>query len=243
MSKLWGTIPTKMSTTPNLKIGWATHESAKYAVENWHYSQTMPTNKLVKIGVWENEKFIGVVIFGPGATPTLCKTYRLNQQQCCELVRIALRKHETPVSRIVAISLKFLKKSNIGLKLVISFADQNEGHHGGIYQAGGWIYVGQGGPSKVPFLRGEQIHERSLSVLVKQGKVRREDCEWKSVLPKYKYLMPLDEEMRKKVESLGKPYPKRAGSKDNVASGFQSEEGGAIPTPALQVKIEAITDG
>jgi hypothetical protein len=229
------TVESNLSQKPKLRIDWATHEAAKYAVENWHYSRTMPTNKLVKVGAWEDKKFIGVVIFGPGATPTLCMTYNLNQQECCELVRVALRKdHVTPVSRVVAIAIRFLKKANPGLRLIISFADMNRGHYGGIYQAGNWIYVGTGGPKQVPYLNGEQIHERTLSILVKSGKVKRSDCKWMPVLPKHKYLMPLDEGMREQLASLAKPYPKRAGSKDSVASGFQSEEGGANPTPALQ---------
>ena len=218
----------------NLKIDWATHEAAKYACEHWHYSKCMPTNKLVKIGVWEDEKFIGVVIFSPGATPALYKTYNISQQQGCELTRIALTKHKTPVSKILAIALKFLKISNPGMQLVISFADSSKNHHGGIYQATNWIYVGVAGPRRLPKIKGKFIHERSLSVLVKQGKVKRSDCEWVPAQPKYKYLFPLDDLMRKKIEPLRKPYPKRAGSKENVASGFQSEEDGANPIPALQ---------
>ena len=224
-----------MSQKPELRIDWATHEASKYAVENWHYSRTMPTNKLVKVGAWEGGKFIGVVIFGPGATPTLCMTYDLTQQQCCELVRVALRKdHVTPVSRIVAISIRFLKKSNPGLRLIVSFADMNRGHHGGIYQAGNWVYVGTGGPKQVPYLNGQQIHERTLSLLVKSGKVRRSDCDWRPVLPKHKYLMPLDERMRAQIAPLSKPFPKRAGSIVADAPEFHSGEGGAEPTPALQ---------
>jgi hypothetical protein len=29
-----------------------------------------------------------------------------------------------------------------GLRLIVSFADTAQGHHGGIYQAAGWIYSG-----------------------------------------------------------------------------------------------------
>jgi hypothetical protein len=219
----------------NLKIDWATHEAAKYACENWHYSKCMPTNKLVKIGAWENDKFIGVVIFSPGATPALYKTYNITQQQGCELTRIALRNHVTPVSKILGLAIKWLKKSNPGMKLLISFADTKMGHHGGIYQATNWVYVGVAGPRRLPKINGKFIHERSLSVLVKQGKIRRDQCEWVPALPKHKYLYPLEDEMRVMVEPLRKPYPKRATSKDNVASGFQSEEGGAIPTVALHL--------
>jgi hypothetical protein len=225
-----------MSNKPILKIDWATHEAAKYACENWHYSERMPVNKTVKIGAWEDGIFIGVVIFSPGATPALYKTYNITQQEGCELTRVALRHHVTPVSKILGLALKFLKRSNPGMRLVISFADTKQGHHGGIYQATNWIYVGLAGPRKLPKYKGEFIHERSLSLLVKQGKLKRQDCEWVVAQPKHKYLFPLDETMRKQVSPLAKNYPKRATSKDNVVPGFQSGEGGAIPTVALQIK-------
>ena len=94
----------------DLKIDWATYKAAKYAVMHWHYSKAMPAGKLVKIGVWENEKFIGCVIFGRGANNNIGKPYGLNQTQACELVRVALTNHLTPVTKIVAYSLKMLIK-------------------------------------------------------------------------------------------------------------------------------------
>jgi hypothetical protein len=224
-----------MQTKTNLKIDWATHEAAKYACENWHYSKTMPVNKTVKVGAWEDGAFVGVVIFSPGASPDLYKSYSITQQEGCELTRIALRQHKSPVSRILSVAFKFLKKSNPKLRLVISFADTNQGHHGGVYQATNWIYNGTSAARKVPIVNGKQIHERSLSVMVKQGKIKRSNCEWVVVPPKHRYLMPLDDDMRKRILPLSKPYPKRASSKDSVASGYQSEEGGAIPTDALQL--------
>ena len=117
----------------DLKIDWATHEAAKYACENWHYSGCLPVGKLVKVGAWENGKFIGVVLFGRGATPNLGKPYGLGQTECVELVRVALTNHQTPVSRIMRFALKWLKQSNKNIRLVISFADADQNHHGGIY--------------------------------------------------------------------------------------------------------------
>lgn len=115
----------------SLKIDWATHEAAKYACEKWHYSKCMPAGKLVKLGAWENEKFIGVILFGLGATPHLSKQYGLKMTECCELTRVALTSHKTPVSRMIAIAMKLLKQKCPGLKLVVSFADSAFGHHGG----------------------------------------------------------------------------------------------------------------
>jgi hypothetical protein len=148
---------------PDLKIAWATHESSKYACENWHYSKTLPLPPIVKIGVWENKKFIGVVLFSRGASPDLLKPYGLLQIDGCELTRVALNKHETPVSRIISIAIKFLKKHCPNLKLIVSFADTSKGHHGGIYQAGNWVYCGQSSPSTEYWKEGKRWHPRQLS--------------------------------------------------------------------------------
>ncbi len=46
-----------------LEIKPCSHKAAKFAVENWHYSHSMPAGKLVKYGVWEHGKFVGSIIF------------------------------------------------------------------------------------------------------------------------------------------------------------------------------------
>jgi hypothetical protein len=232
-----------MRMKTNLKIDWATHESSVYACRHWHYSKCIPKSKLVKIGAWENGKFIGVVIFSYGATPDLVNPYGLKMTEGCELTRIALKEHISPVSKILSIALKFLKKSNPGIRLIVSFADTNQGHHGGIYQATNWIYSGiTDGCWFYKDKKGKIWHPRNVSEnLSLSGKcIRPSDCKkiWKK--GKYRYLMPLDEEMKRQIEKIRKPYPKRVTSKDNVASGFQSEEGGVIPTVTLQNKSEKI---
>jgi len=127
----------------DLKVDWCSYKAAKYAVENWHYSGRMPMSKLLKLGVWEDGVFIGVVIFGNGATPFLLVRYNLSIQGGCELVRIALKKHRAPMSQIVKISIAMLKQQSPKLRLIISFADPGESHHGGIYQSGNWCYTGR----------------------------------------------------------------------------------------------------
>lgn len=46
-----------------------------------------------------------------------------------------------PLTLLIRLACRELKKK--GLDLLVSFADAGEGHHGGIYQAGGWNYHGQ----------------------------------------------------------------------------------------------------
>ena len=217
------------SMKPVLKIDWATHEAAKYAVENWHYSQCLPAGKLVKVGAWENKKFIGVVIFGCGANNNLSKAFKLTQQECCELVRIALTKHIAPVSQVAAFAIRFLKVQSPKLKLIVSYADPEQGHHGGIYQAGNWIYDGEQSSQTEYFLNGKQTHGRS--VIASRGTVK--GLRKIKVRGKHRYLMPLDNEMRKQIIPLAKPYPKRASSETIDTPGIHPGKGGETPTDAL----------
>jgi hypothetical protein len=224
---------------PVLKIDWATHEAAKYAVENWHYSESMPAGKLVKVGAWENGKFIGVILFGRGAGANIGKPYSLTQTGICELVRIALTKHVTPVSKITAIALRFLKANSPGLRLIISYADPLQGHHGGIYQAGNWLYRGKSNPQPDLIINGKSYHKKSANakfgtaspekISVKYNvKAKYSEKKWK-----HAYLMPLDNDMRKKIIPLAKPYPKRASSETIDTPGIHPGKGGETPTDAL----------
>ena len=198
----------------NLKISFATFESAKFAVEHWHYSKSMPSAKSVKFGVWEEGKFKGVVIFSLGANRHIADPYGLKQEEVCELTRIAMQSHETPVSRIVAISLKLLKKSNPGLKLVISYADLDRGHEGKIYQAGGWLFEKICAKDRGIIVKGRLRHRRTLNSIYNTSSIefirKKLDPNAKKVVGcgKMKYLMPLDKQTRIKVVKLTSPCPK-----------------------------------
>jgi len=82
----------------------------------------MPIGRIVKIGVWEDE-YIGAILFARGASPNLGTKYRLDQTEICELVRVALHHHQAPVTKIISIAIKLLRKQSPGLKLIVSFAE------------------------------------------------------------------------------------------------------------------------
>ena len=211
----------------DLRVDWASHESAKYAVEHWHYTKSLPFGKMVKVGAWENNQFIGVVIFSFGANKNIGKPYGLIQIECCELVRIALNNHITPVSKIMARAIKMLKKQSSGVRLIISYADTNQGHIGSIYQATNWIYVGETKPTKEYFLNGRFVH----GTLAKEyGSVKGLKSRPSSI--KHKYIMPLNDEMRTKIAPLAKPYPKRP---KQATDSDQESSGSATLTRTLQI--------
>ena len=203
----------------SLKIDWATYEATKYACINWHYSKSVPVGKLIKVGAWEDGKFIGVVIFSRGANAKIGMPYNLTQCECCELTRVAMRTHKCFVSQVLAEAIKFLKKMCPSMRLIISYADIEQGHYGGIYQATNWIYEGKTTGARYFIIHGKKTHPKSLHSKYHMYVGFMQNIEWvkenidkkASVYydnGKHKYLFPLDKKMRKQVIKLNKPYPK-----------------------------------
>lgn len=225
----------------NLRLDWCSHTAASYAVTHWHYSKTMPASKLAKVGVWEDGQFVGAIIFGVGATPELCKPYGLTSYQVAELVRVALRAHVTPTSRLVAIAVRLVHHAQPGLKLLVSFADSSQGHHGGIYQAGGWVYTGAS-YGRYIVTHGKTEHPRSLGARYGVGGQsipwlrRHVDPHARQIAAaaKYRYLFPLDAATRAQVAPLAQPYPKRVRSAENGTAAPTAGDG-VIPIRTLQL--------
>jgi hypothetical protein len=229
-----------MSSPSDLRLDWCGQKAAKYAVEKWHYSKTLPRGVNTYLGVWESGDFIGAVVFGlggGGATDGrrfgLARTYEM-----CELVRVALSAHTAPVSRIVKVALGMLKRRNPGIRLVVSYADPVQDHVGAIYQAGNWAYVGTSAPDHYFVSEdGKRYHSRSVHACGyaihfgrKTYTPKPEEMTMVKTPGKHKYLMPLDDAMRAQIEPLRKPYPKRV---KQATTGVQSASGGAAPTHTL----------
>jgi hypothetical protein len=228
------------SSRPDLRLDWCSHEAAKYAVEHWHYSQRMPKSKLARIGVWEGGAFVGAILFGYGATPEIGKPFRLLQTQIVELVRVALRDHAAPVSRMIAVALRMIHRAFPGLRLVVSFSDMTQGHYGGIYQAGGWVHVGSE-EYHAYRVQGEVVHPRVLHLRYGRG---GQSVPWLQMNVdagaerianglKHKYVYPLDNAMRAQIAPLARPYPKRAKHPSDAPT-VQVGEDGAAPIRTLQ---------
>ena len=200
----------------DLVVDFCSYRAAKYAGTHWHYSKSMPTPPVYRLGVWEKGGFIGVVIFSRGATSNLGKKFGLKNTQVCELSRIALSTHVSMVSRIASIAIRVLNNSQ-NIRLIYSYADPNQGHVGTIYQAMNFIYTGST-PKSVLYRdhTGRVWHGRQVSSSgwkKQYGENRRvpkiKDCEKIKQLGKHRYLYPLDKSMRRQVLKLSKPYPKR----------------------------------
>lgn len=224
-----------------MKLEKASPTAIRYACLNFHYAKRMPAPPCIGWSVFENNEWCGVVVFNAGIG-NVNMPFKLAKGEVAELVRVALNGKQKVTSQAVAIAIKLFCKSSPLVKMLVSYADSDEGHYGTIYQAMNWVYVGSKhtGDKFIDPKTGKDVHSRSFSNTgivrqfgeVKHVKKSSEMIRIKKGL-KHKYLYPLTNEMRALAESLRKPFPKRT-EHENNASAVQAEEGGAVPTCALQ---------
>lgn len=187
-------------------------KAARYAVTHWHYSRRAPVGKVVSHGVWEGGSFIGAVLYSWGANHNLSKQFGLDMVEVVELVRVALTTHQAPVSSIVSRSVALLREANPGLRVVVSFADPHQGHHGGIYQAMNWLYLGETDPKReLVDAKGHTMNRRAYTgsnygspkLAIPPG------ASWVQVPGKHRYVLPLDRAMRRALTRRAQAYPPR----------------------------------
>ena len=133
-------------------------------------------------------------------------------QGAAELTRLVRSPDlDLPLSSFVAWSLRWLK-ANSDLAYVLSYADPSAGHHGGIYQALGFDYVGvsNGNVYHVNPLTGERVSGRSFD---QRRPEFRQGWERVRSSGKHLYIRALNERRAKLLARFGwqpLPYPKPA---------------------------------
>lgn len=120
---------------------------------NKHYAKRMtPINKA--FGLVINNSIVGVCTF---AIPASRFEFSL---QPYELNRLVVNENlgKNILSQFVGMCLREFGESAI----IVSYADENYGHHGYIYQATNWIYTGRSSAEKRMFVNGQELHRRTL---------------------------------------------------------------------------------
>jgi hypothetical protein len=113
---------------------------------------------------------------------------------------------DEPLTKFLSQCLRFLSKTG-RFDLVVSYADPSAGHHGGIYQAASWVYLGTS-TSKVTWIHaatGRRSSQRSFA----QSNYKESDGWQKSKTgKKYIYAFPLHKSKRNDLNCRRLPYPK-----------------------------------
>lgn len=161
----------------------------------YHYSHKLPLFCFAYNVYNDKNEWCGVICYGRGANPNIAKAYGLNQGEVLELVRVALNGKQETTSKAVAVSLKLVKKDCPTVKLIVSYADEAQGHKGIIYKASNWIYVGDTySYSVIDPSTGKLEHARSMNLKYKG--IKHEP--FKRVTtdkPKHKYIYILDKRL------------------------------------------------
>jgi len=127
---------------------------------NRHYAKRMCPISYA-FGIYEKENMIGVVTYGTPLSSTLrdgvCGKEWSNN--VLELNRLCCDNTKNVASMLVGRSLNMLPKPSI----VVSYADQGQGHVGYVYQATNFIYTGLSAKFKDPMVKGmEHKHHTTI---------------------------------------------------------------------------------
>jgi len=103
---------------------------------------------------------------------------------------------------------------------LVSYADENQGHRGYIYQATNWIYTGRSAPERKFYIDGKEVHRRTLNSRYGTGSVEKlramgHDLTFDEQVGKHRYFQVVGNKRDRKylqkivIKRYGqKPYPK-----------------------------------
>ena len=140
-------------------------------IEKHHYSHNVNGIQsyyhfgLFKEGKFGLPKMIGAMMYAMPSMPHTSKKYNpINPDKCFELRRLVCI-DDTPKnteSYFIGQTFKWLKQ-NTDIEVIVSFADEEEGHTGVIYKATNFNYLGTTSPGRVLMVDGKKYHSRSLN--------------------------------------------------------------------------------
>ena len=110
-------------------------------LRNKHYAKRIPSISYA-FGLYDDKILIGICTFGSPPSNALCVGVcgEENRDKVIELNRLCLNDHKVKnlTSYFLSNCLKILPND----KIIVSYADTSQNHHGYIYQATNWLYTG-----------------------------------------------------------------------------------------------------
>ncbi len=210
-----------------MKLEKASAKAIRYACLTFHYAKKLPIAQSSFNVINDKNEWCGVIVYSIGANKDLAKSFDLTNGQVAELVRVALNGKQESTGKAISLSINLVKKSNPLIKLLVSFADIEQGHTGVIYQATNWIYTGKSKPSEEYLYQGKRWHGRAFRSSFGSHLKFKDKVQIIMGSSKYRYIYPLDKSLIAMCKELSKPYPKKCDNSITAnASGFQSEEEG-----------------
>lgn len=184
-----------------MKLTIASQKSKLFACKNFHYSKSLPVNTFGYNVYNDQNEWCGVILFGLGANNNLSRQFSMVQGEVAELVRVALNGKQKSTGQCLSVAMRLIIKDYPTVKILVSYADEGQGHKGIIYQATNWIYIGDSfSESTVDPETGKAVHSRILHS--KYGTTRgftrvKDKAKHKYIYPLYSEYLPLCLSMKK----------------------------------------------
>lgn len=178
-------------------------EEARSLIVAEHYTHSFPRR-------WTRSYRIesALVVFSYSANPNLERYLFAQPVGLLELARLyAPDGHKANLlTQAIALALRTLRLDVPSCQAVVSFADPEHGHYGGVYQAASWLYTGRSmNPSAYRAPDGQIFARRAFHD--KHGAYRPETFEKIRTQAKYRYVKPLTHKAYKLLNIKAKPYP------------------------------------
>lgn len=184
-------------------------------IEHEHYLRSMPAAARRCFGVSLGDELVGAVVFTSGARHGHRLLAAASPQDVATLARLWLSDAlpRNSESRVLGIVLRDLQRTT-SWKLLLSYADPAAGHVGTIYQATGWLYLGEtAGETYVRLDDGRLHHPRSVyerfgSNRVGHLRATGVAATREPVGGKHRYAYVLDPSWGWRLRGLARPYPR-----------------------------------
>lgn len=218
-----------------LHMTGATPDEVWPLVRDFHYSRKMPS-AIRHCFAWREPGGL----FGDSGEPIAAAIFgnpvnRNWPQDALELQRLVrVNDCSIKLSTFLAWCMRWIR-ANTNTPFCLSYADTAENHHGGIYQASGWRFVGARTESCPAFLLPDGTKKHSRQVNRELGSrsisfVAAKKPDWVPVSgkPKNLYVFPLRKRLKPLFEKFGwqdLPYPKLAARPEDEQGTILCESG------------------
>lgn len=233
-----------------MRLEKASIKAIKYACVNFHYAKKYPLFSFSFSVFNDKNEWCGVILYGFGVSNNIHKPFGLVQGQVIELQRMALNGKQESTSKALSLSLKVIRKKCPLLKLIVSFADQEQEHYGIIYQATNWYFIQEVKSSPKYFDEGKEIHSRNVNTRGTQlvfGKTLKtykySEVDKVKQKNKYKYIYPLDKTLIPMCKDMSKPYPKKQAELHHAGDDDSHQNQGAFDSTVPLKSVEKQLNG
>jgi len=142
---------------PHAVVPFTRAQAAPF-IEAHHYSRSLPSNASTNFAALNAAgEVLAVACYGPPVSRVVPKEWK----ELRRLVRVPGAR--VFLSSFLSKTVRLLKAQ--GTPAIISYADPDEGHHGGIYQACGWVCsknTRHGAPKFFYDPDGNEVHPRTM---------------------------------------------------------------------------------